>query len=41
MTDFRQDCEEWWQDWKDEYYDYPQYPETTPDPSNFDLDILW
>jgi hypothetical protein len=30
---------EWFEDWKDEYFDYPHYPETQPDPSNFDLDI--
>ena len=43
MDDFRQDCEDWWwefkQDSRGEHFDYPQYPETQPDPSNFDLDI--
>jgi uncharacterized protein YjlB len=39
MKDFRNDQQEWWDDWKDEDFDYPHYPETTPDPSNFDLDI--
>lgn len=41
MTDFQQDQADWWQDWKDEEFDYHQYPQTQPDPSNFDLDIPW
>jgi len=41
MNDFQSDQEEWWQDWQDEHFDYPQYPQTQPDPSNFDLDIPW
>jgi hypothetical protein len=39
MNDFQSDQEEWWLDWQDEHFDYPQYPQSTPDPSNFDLDI--
>jgi hypothetical protein len=39
MNEFSRDQADWWQDWKDEEYDYPYYPDYPPDPSNFDLDI--
>jgi hypothetical protein len=35
MTDYQ----EWLEDWRDEHFDYPHYPDQQPDPSNFDLDI--
>ena len=39
MKDFTSEELEWFEDYKEEWWEYPQYPETTPDPSNFDLDI--
>jgi hypothetical protein len=30
---------EWFEDYKEEWWEYPHYPDTQPDPSNFDLDI--
>jgi len=39
MKDFKDDQQEWFEDWKDEHFDYPHYPDSQPDPSNFDLDI--
>jgi len=39
MKDFRDDQQEWWNDWKDEKLDYTYYPDYPVDPSNFDLDI--
>ena len=39
MKDFTNEELEWFEDWKNEHFDYPQYPSTQPDPSNFDLDI--
>jgi len=41
MRDFRQDQLEWFEDYKEEWWEYQQYPDYPVDPSNFDLDIPW
>ena len=42
IDDFRQDCEDWWQEFKEDsqlesWSDYPNYQ--PQDPDKFDLDI--
>jgi hypothetical protein len=39
MKDFTNEELEWFEDYKEEWWEYKQYPDSTPDPSNFDLDI--